>query len=265
MLACVLAALASTPLVAQEVQYTGSMGYATGYYTFQERTSSFSILNGLALTGPRWSVSANLPVVIQNSGAVSTVGGMQVPTGSSRGDRTGGRPGMGGTTEETTGAYEAVIGDPVIRASFNPYQGFGTLRFVEVQAMAKAPVADPTSGVGTGQWDAGAGVSAALGFGQTYIFGDAAFWNPGDMPDLALEPYATVSAGVGRPLSARLSGLASVSVSSPMIEGIAAPTTVGGGLSYRIGDDRSLSLGASYGLTSSAPDISIYVGWSASP
>ncbi|MFO7894215.1 MAG: hypothetical protein R6U63_10805 [Longimicrobiales bacterium] len=264
-LACALAALAGTPLVGQEVQYTGSMGYATGSYTFEERTSSFSILNGLGLTATGWSVSATLPVVIQNSGAVSTIGGMQVPTGSSRGGMTGGRPGMGGTAEETTGAYEAVIGDPVIRVSFNPYQGFGTLRFVEVQAMAKAPVADPASGVGTGQWDAGAGVSAGIGFGQTYLFGDASVWNPGDMPDLALDPYGTVSAGVGRSLSERLSGLASVSVSSPMIDGMAAPATVGGGLSYRLGDNRSLSLGASYGLTNSAPDISVYVGWSASP
>lgn len=267
LLAGALAAFASTPLAGQEIRYTGSLGYATGSYTLEERISSFSILNGLALGTTRWSVSANLPVVIQNSGAVSYVGGVQIPTGPSREGVPGGRPGIGepAESEETTGAYEALLGDPVIRGSFNPYQGFGTLRFVELQTMAKAPLADPATGVGTGQWDIGAGISAGIGFGETYIFGDASIWSPGDMPDLELKPYTTIAAGVGRPLSARLSGLASISVSSAMIDGIEPPATIGGGLSYRIGDNRSLSLGASYGLTNSAPELSVYVGWSASP
>lgn len=266
-LAGALVALVGTPLAGQEIRYNASMGYATGSYTFAEQTSSFSILNGLTLSNDRWSVSGNLPIVIQNTGAVSYIGGMQIPTGPSRDGTTGHRPGMGPTSgsQETTGSYEAVIGDPIVRASVTPYQGFGTLRFLEVQAMAKAPVADPATGVGTGQWDVGAGLSAGVGFGTTYVFADASVWSPGDMPDLQLDPYATLSAGVGHPFTDRLSGLASVSVSSAMIDGLEAPATVGGGLSYRIGDSQSLSLGGSYGLTASAPQLSLYVGWSASP
>lgn len=265
-LACAFGALVSTPLAAQELRYSGSVGYATGSYTFEERTSSFSLLNGLSLQGSRWSVSASLPVMIQNTGGVSYIGGMQIPTGSSRGGMQGGRPGMGGSgTQTATGAYEAVMGDPVLRASISPHQGVGTLRFVEVQAMAKAPVADPASGVGTGAWDVGAGLSAGIGFGEAYLFGDATVWSPGDMPDLPLDAYTTVSVGLGRVLSDRLSGLLSAAVSTPMIDGIDPPATVSGGLNYRIGDNRSMRLGASYGLTSSAPELSVYLGWSVSP
>ena len=104
-----------------------------------------------------------------------------------------------------------------------------------------------------------------FGAGRTYLFADASVWAPGDMPDLELTEYGTLSAGIGRPLGAGWSALASVSVSSPMVEGIDPPAALAGGLSYRIAEGRSLRAGASVGLTSSAPDVSVYMGWSAGP
>ena len=257
-LTSVLVALAASPLAGQSIQYSGSVGYATGSYDFAERTSSVSILNGLSLTGDRWSLAATVPITIQNSGAVSYVGGMQVPTGAGR-DGMGGRMGPGSASE----GYQAVLADPVFRGSLTPYQGFGALRAVELRVMAKAPLADPATGVGTGQWDVGGGLSLGVGAGRTYLFADASAWSPGDMPDLELRPYGTVAAGVGRPLGDHWSALASVSVSSAMIDGISPPATLGASLSYRLDEGRSINTGASVGLTDSAPDFSVYLGWSA--
>lgn len=260
-------ALVSTPSPAQELRYSGSVGYSTGDYTLQEPTTSIAILNGLAVAATRWSVSVNLPVVIQNTGAVSYVGGTQIPTGPSRADM-GGRPGMNpldpsGTRE--TGTYQTVVGDPMARATFTPYQGFGTLRFIDLQAMAKAPVADTASGVGTGQWDVGAGISAGIGLGQTYLFGDVAVWSPGDLPALELKEYASVSVGIGQSLGDDWSALASGVYSTPVIDGISPPVSIGGGLSYRIGTSGGINIGASFGLTDSSPDLSVFLGWSATP
>lgn len=257
-MALALALGLSAPLAGQELQYSGSVGYAAGSYTFAEQTSSISVLNGLSLRAGRWSVSGSVPLIIQNSGDVTYVGGMRVPTGS-------GRDGMGGRGSMPSGAresYEATLGDPVIRGTFTPYRGFGTLRVVEVQASVKAPMADPATGVGTGEWDIGGGVSAGLGIGSTFLFADAAVWSPGDLPDIELRSYVTGSVGVGRPLSDRWSGVASVSAGSSMLEGIQGPVSVSGGLSYRLSGQGSLSLGASFGLTESAPDLSMYLGWS---
>lgn len=255
-------ALCVAPATGQELQYTGSVGYATGSYTFTERTSSVSILNGLAVRGDRWSVSASVPVVIQNSGDVTYVGGMRVPTGTGRGP---GHGSMDGTVDSVGGGYEVVLGDPVVRGSLHPYRGVGFLRVLEIQAMAKVPVADPNTGVGTGEWDVGGGVSAGFGIGRTFLFADASVWSPGDLPDLELKAYATGSLGLGLPLSDRWSTLVSATASSPVIEGIPAPVSLGGGVSYRVGDQRSVSMGATLGLSESAPDFSIYVGWSAAP
>ncbi len=256
----VLVALAASSLPAQEIRYTGSVGYATGSYDFTERTSSVSVLNGLALSGSRWSVSATVPITFQNTGDVSYVGGMGVPTGSTR-TGMGRRSGMGGAAA----SYEAVLADPVIQGAVTAFQGFGFLRTLEIRTMAKAPVADPATGVGTGQWDVGGGLSVGFGAGRTFFFADASAWSPGDLPDLELKTYGTVSAGVGRPLGDRWSGLASLSVSTAMIDGIAPPASLGGGISYRVAEGRSMNVGASVGLTDSAADISVYFGWSIGP
>jgi hypothetical protein len=117
------------------------------------------------VTGGRWSLSASLPVVVQNSGAVSFVGGTGVPTGA-HGDSGGsGRHSGGGTS-----SYEVVLADPLVRGSVDMYRGSGAVRSVGFQAMLKAPLADASTGVGTGAWDVGGGVSAGLGAGRTYLF-----------------------------------------------------------------------------------------------
>lgn len=259
MWAGVLVALAFSSVTGQQLRYSGSVGYATGYYDFTERTSTLSLLNGLALVGDRWSLSATVPIAVQNSDAVSYVGGMGVPTGS-RHDGAGRRSAGVGTS-----SYAVVLGDPVLRASFRPYRGFGALRLLELQAMAKAPLADPATGVGTGQWDVGGGVSAGFGAGRTYFFAEASAWSPGDLPDLELKEYGTVAAGIGQPLGGGWSGLLSVSVSSAMIDGISPPASLNGGLSYGVAGSGSISVGAGVGLTDSAPDVSVYLGWSAGP
>ncbi|NIP78459.1 MAG: hypothetical protein GWM90_04345, partial [Gemmatimonadetes bacterium] len=148
----VLVALAAAPLRGQQLRYTGSIGWASGSYTFTERTESFTLLNGLALAAERWSFSVTQPIVIQNTGSVTYVGGMQIPTGAGR--QTGGhqQPGMGGTE---SGGYETVFGDPILRASVTPQRGGLGTPSLELQIMAKAPVADPATGVGTGEWDTG--------------------------------------------------------------------------------------------------------------
>jgi hypothetical protein len=255
----VLVALAFSSVTGQQLRYSGSVGYATGYYDFAERTSTLSVLNGLALVAERWSLSATVPIAIQNSDGVSYIGGIAVPTGTRRGSM-----GRRSTGVETT-SYGVVLGDPVLRASFSPYRGFGALRLLELQAMAKAPVADPATGVGTGQWDVGGGVSAGFGAGRTYFFAEASAWSPGDLPDLELKEYGTVAVGVGQPLGSGWSGLLSVSVSSAMIDGISPPASLNGGLSYSVAGGGAISVGAGFGLTDSAPDISVYLGWSAGP
>ncbi len=71
------------PISAQEVHYSGSVEWATGDYIFTQRTHTVSFYNGVNLTAGRVRLSAGLPLVVQNSGAVTLVGRWLVPTGGS--------------------------------------------------------------------------------------------------------------------------------------------------------------------------------------
>jgi len=68
-------------VAAQRLRYDGSISYSGGSYFFEEVTHSFYLNTGLTLDLGRIDLSVSLPFVYQNSGLVSLVGGIPVPTG----------------------------------------------------------------------------------------------------------------------------------------------------------------------------------------
>ena len=279
------------PVAAQEVEYTGGVQSATGEYLFTERTTSFALLNGLSLAVGRVRLSATLPVLYQNSTAVTYIGGVPVPTGGPDAgavrQREPGRkvpmgsgphgPGQGGhgqagvvAADETPtaqlvaapGDYRVDVGDPLLQVGVALHDGGGILRTVGVHALAKAPLADVESGVGTGEWDYGAGVSVGLGGVRTFVLADVSYWIVGDMPDLPLRNPLSYAVSVGRSLGdGRWSVLGSVLGATTMIEGADAPVSVGLGVGFAPRSTHGFNLGVSVGLTESAADVSSFLGW----
>lgn len=287
-----LLAVASTA-PAQELGWSGSLGYASGSYIFAEQFRTFSLLNTLSLRAGRLELNASLPVLAQNGSAVSYIAGVPVPTGGPDAGtvqrRQGGstipvRPGrrgqgsrMGGrgavllaTAADTmadsmtvagTGSYEVNVGDPMLGASLTAFEGRGVVRSFGVDAYAKAPVASVASGVGTGEWDYGAGASIALGVGETLVFASATWWVLGDMADLVLNDALFYSLAVGRALNDDWSLLASASASTRIIDGSDPPASVHLSFSRRLSDGASLSVGAGAGVTETAASFSASLGW----
>lgn len=283
------------PAGAQEVEYTGGVQAATGDYLFTERTTSFAFLNGLSLAFGRVRLSATLPLLYQNSTALTYIGGTPVPTGGPdaaavRDRQGGGRvpmgpgrgsggngPGPNGSrapaalaaAEEATaqvvagpGDYQFDLGDPLLQVGVALHQGYGIVRSVGAHALAKAPVADVESGIGTGEWDYGAGATLALGGDRTFVLADASYWVVGDMPDLPLRNTLTYGLSVGRALgSGRWSVTGSLMGATAMIESADPPVSLGLGVAHSSGSARGFTAGVSVGLTESAADVSSYVGW----
>lgn len=270
------------PLVAQTVRYSGSVSYSTGSYVFAERTHSFWLSNGLSVGASKMRASVTLPLILQNSGVVSVVGGQPVPTGGEGSGVVGRRSGDGmiGTRRRDTGgsgsgmlpsdsvvvfrdAYALEVGDPSLRMGYDAYSGFGFVRSVSLSLGAKAPLRGLDSGVGTGEWDVGAGASVAMGVGSTWFFLDGAHWWFGDLPELELQDGVLYSAGVSRLFGeSGTSLLASISGSSRIVPTAAAPLSVSLGLSRFLERGRSLSLGLTAGLSEASSDLSAYFGWS---
>jgi hypothetical protein len=277
------------PANAQELAYSGAVHVTTGEYFFTERTTSFAFINGLTLTSGRLRLSASIPVYTQNSTAVTYVNGIPVPTGGPDAgavrEREPGKkvpmgPGRGGpgartsfdvatavesaTTETVTspGSYQTDLGDPLLQAGLDLVRGNGGLRALGIYGLAKAPVADVESGVGTGEWDVGGGASLGLGGAATFLFADLSYWVNGDLPDLPLRNTLNYAVTVGRWLgTGRWSVSASLLGATEMIDGVDAPISVGVGLAYSAAAGRMLNAGVGTGLTESAADLSAYLGW----
>ncbi|MDZ7779132.1 MAG: hypothetical protein U5R14_04225 [Gemmatimonadota bacterium] len=270
------------PLLGQTVRYSGSISYSTGSYVFAERTHSFWLSNGLSVGGSKLSASATLPLIVQNSGVVSVVADQPVPTGGEGSGVVGRRSGDGpigtrrrdgagsgtGTTPTDSAVvfrdrYALEVGDPSLRVTYDAYSSSGFIRSVSLNLGAKAPLRGLESGVGTGEWDAGAGASVALGVGSTWFFLDGAHWWFGDLPELELRDGVMYSAGVSRLFGeSGTSLLASVSGSSRIVPTAAAPVSVSVGLSRFLERGRSFSVGVTAGLSEASPDLSAYFGWS---
>jgi len=258
---------------AAQVAYTGSLTYSTGSYVFVDRTHSLWLSNGLGVRSGRVDFSASLPVVMQNSGIVTFVAGQPLPTGGEqsgavsrrgRGTRIGSGP-QSITTDSTVvfrDHYEVEVGDPLATGSVEVYSGFGVLRSLAVQVGAKAPLRSLESGVGTGEWDVGGGASVVVGSGRALVLGDLSYWSFGDLPELELKGSLLYSVGVSTSvMDARASVLLSLSGATSIMDAVEAPLSVGLAFLHARGDGRSVSLGASVGLSEASPDVTAWVGW----
>jgi hypothetical protein len=169
---------------------------------------------------------------------------------------------VSGDSVAEPGDYQIEIADPTLGSSVEVLAGSGTLRSIELEAFAKVPVTSVESGVGTGEWDYGAGAAIVLATGGTLLLGDLTYWMYGDMPDLELKDGLSYGAGVGRSLGERWSVLAFLTGSQEIVDTIDpyAALTVSG--NYAFGDGASVGAGLGVGLTEAAADVSLHLRWS---
>lgn len=286
--------LTAAAAAGQSVTYDGSLSFARGSYIFTEPTQSFWLTNGLSFRTGRLLLSGSLPVVVQNSGIISFVAGQPIGTGGEDADAVGrrnkGEPvGTRGTHEgggavgrspaypqrvedpadddSTTvffrGSYEVEVGDPLLYGSIELYSGSGALRSVGLGLSAKAPLRSVESGVGTGAWDVGAGISLAAGSGRNLLLADMAYWTYGDLPDLELDPGWMWGLSLSRSFEeGRVAVSGTFSGATAMVATAEPPMSIGLGLMLLPRMGRVFSAGLWFGLSEAAPDISASLGWS---
>jgi len=263
-----------------QLTYSGSLQYATGDYTLSETTSSLLLFNGLSYSKGKWSFTASIPLIDQDSPFVAYAGGTPVPSGRRLGveTETSSSGGTGGTSGSGTGRGGTVIvpdpqtldfsetglGDPIFRADFGLSENQSSGLKFGIYGSAKAPLADEDSGFGTGEWDYGAGITVSKKAGSVLLLADLGYWIFGDLEDFELEDPFAYSFGLGRSLeSGRYSVLGSISGYTETVDGIDGPVEAGFTVSRLNRSGRSFSVTLSAGLTESAADYSLSTGWRA--
>jgi hypothetical protein len=278
LLAGVAAAALPGAAAAQDVDYYGSASFSTGSYIFTETTRTLSVVNGLSVETGRLRVDARIPIIFQDSRAVAFAGTTILPTGGpgaqSVGDRQQGRSvrmGRDGAAAAgeaqaadsivaAPGAWRPVLGDPFLGASVALRRGRDVLRRVDVTTGIKIPVSRVESGVGTGAWDCGAGVAATWDVGPVLVLTDMTYWWYGDMPTLELRDGASVSAGLGVPLTPAWWLSLTGHAGNRVIPTAAAARSVSAGASYLAPSGTQLMLSVGAGLSESAPAVSVSIG-----
>jgi hypothetical protein len=281
------AATQLAPAAAQEISYAGSIQYSTGSYIFTEPTRTLSFQNGFTATFGRLRLSAGIPAILQNSGAITLVGGTYLPTGGEGHGAVGTRqPGQrvpmspGGprhsllpmpdlTVQQTVadsvveepGSYALSAGDPLLSSGLALYQSRSWLRALELSVSAKAPLNDVTSGVGTGRWDVGAGGTVVTGLGPVLAILDLSYWWYGDLPELELQDGVSWGASLGLPVSRSVSLTAMAIGSNRIIQTAQPARSMSIGILYRLSPRSSLSFSAGTGLSETSPDATFSFGW----
>lgn len=258
---------------AQIVRYSGSLQYATGSYYFTERTGSFYFNNGISISGDKGSISLSVPFITQNTPWVSNVGSGILPTGgpknsmvenNSNGGMRRGNRNIDLGTSDTLSYTQANFGDPSLSVSLEVLSTKDRTTTISANGGIKLPLANPQKGFGTGKWDWGGGLSWSQRItAKTLLLANGMFWKLGDMDDLDFNNIVTYSAALGQSFSnGKWMGLISFSGTTQIIDNIDPPLTVGTGVNMQTSDKVSFNSNLSIGLTESASDVSIGVGWS---
>lgn len=259
-----MVALAALPAAAGTFSYTGSLQMARGDYFFTQTTSGLFLFNGFSFVSRRFSLTASVPLIFQNTPYVSYTGVGVLPSGGTESSTVSQRQGREPVVlPEVVDVRQSGLGDPLVTASLTLVEESSSLPAIQLSGLAKAPLADVEKGFGTGEWDWSAGLSVSKRFGRVFLFADVNYWIMGDLPDLELRNAWAYGISIGQSFGhGRFAVLASYSGTSEVIAGVEPPSSLGLGFSIKVGRLTSLMIQSAFGLSEAAPDLSLSLGWS---
>lgn len=260
---------------AQQLYYSGSIQYSRGAYYFTETTSSFYIANGLSLQKDGYSFSVTVPFIMQNSPWVSYTQYGSIPTGGPQHGMVsgGGRRGMGMSggqgghqinIPDTASYSKSSFSDPTVSVGVPilTISHINTSTSLKLTGNLKIPMADPSQGFGTGEWDGGLGTAFSQRLRSWFVMVNAMYWWFGDMPDLVLKDALSYGVGIGKSMNAgKWMVLGTFNGMSRIIADTDPPMNGGAGITYQISPKSSLSANGSIGFSDSSADFSFGAGW----
>jgi len=272
--ACAAVFLQCTSSAAQSFSYEGAIRYSQGKYTLDETVTSAFWLNEFSYSSRGWWADVVVPVIYQDSTDVRYVGGMPMPVGGHHegggggggghhGGGGGGGGGMPGHPEPPAQDFEKFgVGDLYLTFGAVFYRDVFDRNSLGAFVTAKAPLADESRGFGSGEWDFAAGVSWYRRTQRNLLYAELAYWSLGEPPDIALINPVAFELAFGRVLGdSRFLIEASVWGRTKTVEGVDPPVAVDLTLSRTLKRRHSIYVAVESGLTESAPDYALVLGY----
>ena len=254
------------PLRAQ-ITVSTSGQYSSGDYIFAEDTQVFGWTNSLTVRSGRIRLGVSVPFVVQSDPWITYTGAGMTPSGGPRYSRLvrdrrgqhGGRRVPIALPDSISGPTTG-LGDPQFSAAIDLISRTPADMGAEVTVAVKPPIADADGGFSTGSWDGGVGLRLSRSFMPWFILAEGTYWWLGDLDDVPLNDGIAYSVAVGQTLfDGRWGVLGSLNGSTTVIDGVDAPLSINGGLSYMPGQ-WAVNATAGSGLTEGAANWSFGIG-----
>lgn len=265
-----VAALDTVSAKPQSASISLGAEFATG--TYGTNTTTRSAYMPLILTwspNDRFDVSVELPVLYQSnsnlttdiyrtgqqSGTVATTTAKGGPGGSGTGLQQHGAGGSGGASASgTSSSSVAGFGDIIMRLGLIALFEGNKMPQIRPSLFVKFPTASKADGLGTGEFDAGAGLEASKWFGDVHLTGEGMYTWQGKADGFGLKNYFSYTGGLGYQLAKQLEPMV-------LVKGATAPSDYSNELLevrarfiWAVTNSTSLDLYGSRGIANSSPE-----------
>jgi len=252
-------ALGTTPDKPQTASISLGAEFATGKYGTPTTTRSvYMPLNVVWSPDDRFDIGIEVPFIYQSSSNVTT--SLYSTNQSTSAATTTAKGGPGGNSAALTGSSSSSVssvsglGDIIMRLGVVALSEGDRVPRLRPSLFVKFPTADRSDGLGTGEFDAGAGIEATKWFGDLHLIGEALYTWQGKADGFGLKNYFSYTAGAGYQLTKSLEAML-------VVKGATAPSSYSGSLLearakvlWSLTDTTSLDLYGSRGIADSSPD-----------
>lgn len=237
-------------------QAGGSAFFATGKYGTDTRTDTLYVPTSLRRLFDDGDLTLVIPyVTVTSNCGVTVVSGEPLRTG-------------GLCPSSTTGTLPSRVtasglGDVLLIGRYYIYTEHegGLLPSVMVSGRVKAPTADRDRGLGTGEWDEGAGLGLTkLLTDQLVAFADTGYTLIGKPEGVDLRNQWSYDVGLGYYFTPRVLASVYYEEARALVERFQNPKDIFAGLSWRVTQNFRLNAGFEKGLSNGAPEFGASVG-----
>lgn len=237
-----------------------------GNYIYSEATSTLGLTAGLSHRSSRWNASAVVALVGQSATGVTSFGPFFMADGEW--SRHGGSSlrGMHGNYS----GQDAYLADSDFRFGLGDIFLYGELLILEgspvhpslsLTAQGKLPTASEVPRFGTGKTDYGVGLAIRQLWAPYFVFASAGHMRLGDPDGVTYKDPLSLTFGAGRTwLDGRFSLLGYYESYTEIIAGFPPPRQIGIIASNRLLGGQTVTVGGTFGLTDSSPDVLVSFG-----
>lgn len=240
----------ATAATAKTFAFGLGINYASGDYGTDTTTRSVRVPLTLDyFPNDRLDFELVVPFLYQNNSNTIASGGMNFPSG--RGS--GGGGGMMQSSTTSSGSQSG-LGDITLTAGYVVQKETDSLPGIRPLLYLKFPTGDKDKGLGTGEFDVGAGIGLVKWFGPWYSFAEGRYIFQGSNSTLGLKDYATFEGEAGYLVSKRFLPTLDLWWSTPPADAASDQVELRLKGNYWLSDSARLEPYLAKGLTSDAAD-----------